>query len=122
MAELEHGSLVTMLHCDPYKVVTGGPADHHANVWETGTGALVNQLDCRLPGESRDTVGLSAMGVDGPRIITNACSEEPGVLYFRNFSNCSVPLSSTDNNSSSKFWEPQHLSDDEACDIQFKPV
>jgi len=48
----------------PYKVVTGGPFDYHVNVWETSTGALANQLECCLRGESGDIVGLSTMKVD----------------------------------------------------------
>jgi len=108
VAELEHGGRVTMVHMDPYKVVTGGPFDYHVNVWETGTGALTNQLDCRLPGETEDIVSLSAMGIDGSRIITSGCTEEPGLLYFRDFSNSSKSISCPSNGSSSKFWEPPH--------------
>lgn len=118
VAELEpHVGRVTMLHMDPYKVVTGGPSDYHVNVWETGTGFLVNQLDCRVPGESGDyRFGLSAMAVDGCRIVTSGCAKEPGILYFRDFSNCSVPVSSpgsssgSDCSSGSKFWDSQLLS------------
>ncbi|ONK80858.1 uncharacterized protein A4U43_C01F22550 [Asparagus officinalis] len=120
VAELEHGSLVNMLHMDSYKVVTGGPLDYHPNIWETDTGLLANQLDCRFPGETQNYDGLSAMGVYGSCIVTSGCYEEQGVLCFRDFSNCSVSLSSPDEDRSLKFWEPRNSSDSEDVDSEFE--
>lgn len=120
VAELEHGSLVSMLHMDSYKVVTGGPLDYHANIWETDTGLLANQLDCHFPGETQNYDGISAMGVYGSCIVTSGCYEEPAVLYFRDFSNCSVSLSSPDEDRSLKFWEPRNSSDSEDSDSEFE--
>ncbi|CAL9180761.1 unnamed protein product [Musa hybrid cultivar] len=106
MAELElNHNRVTFLHMDPYKVVAGGPFGYKVNVWETSTGCLANSLDCRVPGETEELAGLSAMAVDGCRIVTGGCSEVPGFVYYRDFSNCYVPSSLVDDNSGSKFWE-----------------
>lgn len=106
MADLDsNSSRVTLLHMDHYKVVTGGPFDYRVNVWETNTGFLANSLDCRVPGESESIAGLSAMAVDGCRIVIGGCAEEPGAMYYRDFSNCSVPVSLGDCCSASKFWE-----------------
>lgn len=110
---------------DPFKIVTGGPSDHNAYVWETGTGVLANKLDCRLP-ESYDYVynaGLSNMAVDGCRIVTS-CNGMPGHLYFRDFSDCSVHAylsSSSHEDSGSKFWKSRSDSDDddEADDVPY---
>ncbi|OAY63670.1 F-box/WD repeat-containing protein sel-10 [Ananas comosus] len=112
VAELDSNSRVALLHMDPYKVVTGGPFDYHVNVWETGTGALANTLDCRVPGEPEKVYGLSAMAVAGCRIVTGGCADDPGALYYRDFTNCSVPVSSPGPDSVSKFWEPRSLPDD----------
>ncbi|XP_072998742.1 uncharacterized protein [Typha latifolia] len=112
VAELDSNSTVTLLHMDPYKVVTGGPSDYHVNVWETGTGILANSLDCRVPGETGTVNGVTALAVDGCRIVTGGCAEELGHLFFRDFSNCSIPVSLPDfQSSASRFWEPHDVSD-----------
>lgn len=99
---------------DTYKVVTAGPSDCRVNIWETDTGFLANSFDSQVSGENPNFIsGLTAMAVDGCRIVTSGGAEEPGVMCFRDFSNCSVPASSHDCISGSKFWEPQSLLDED---------
>ncbi|XP_038985544.1 LOW QUALITY PROTEIN: uncharacterized WD repeat-containing protein alr2800-like [Phoenix dactylifera] len=106
MADLDsNSSRVTLLHMDPYKVVSGGPFDYRVNVWETNTGFLANSLDCRVPDETENVVGPTAMAVDGCRIVTGGCADEPGAMYYRDFSKCSIPVSLGGCSSASKFWE-----------------
>ena len=106
VAELElNHNRVTFLHMDPYKVVAGGPFGYKVNVWETSTGCLANSLDCRVPGETEELAGLSAMAVDRCRIVTGGYFGVPGFVYYRDFFNCYVPSSLVDDNSGSKFWE-----------------
>jgi WD40 repeat protein len=105
VAELDSDGKVTLLHMDPYKVVTAGPSNHHVNIWDTSSGELLNSLDCRIPGEDMLVTGVSAMSVDGCRIVTTACGSENGVLYYRDFSNCTKPVSAENSETGPKFWE-----------------
>ncbi|MQL81249.1 hypothetical protein Taro_013697, partial [Colocasia esculenta] len=107
MTDLDgHVGRVSMMHMDPYKVVTGGPDDFYVKVWETDTGALINSLGCCIPHEPEAIVGLSAMAVDGGRIVTGGCGEDPELFCFRDYSQSFIPLSECEENLSSKFWEP----------------
>lgn len=108
--DLNHNR-VTFLHMDPYKIVTGGPFGYKVNVFETGTGFLANSLDCRVPGDTKEIAGLSAMAVDGCRIVTGNFSEDPGFVYYRDFSSCSIPASLEDTEYGSKFWGSNPLRD-----------
>ncbi|WOL09165.1 hypothetical protein Cni_G17918 [Canna indica] len=106
VAELElNQNRVTYLHMDPYKIVTGGPLGYKVNVWETGTGCLANTLDCRACDETEEKAGPSAMAVDKCRIVTTGGPDEPGFVYLRDFSRCSIPASVADMDAGSKFWE-----------------
>ncbi|KAG6501229.1 uncharacterized protein LOC121997767 [Zingiber officinale] len=111
VAELEvNHNTVKFLHMDPYKIVTGGPFDYRAQVWETGTGFLANTLDCRS--DPREVAGLSAMAVDQCRIVTSGCSDSPESVCYRDFSGCSLPVSLEDLGAAgSKFWESAPLND-----------
>lgn len=86
-------------------MVTAGPSNQHVNVWDTCGGELLNSLDCRIPGEDILVLGVSAMSVDGCRIVTIACCSEMGVLYYRDFSNCMKPVSLENIETGTKFWE-----------------
>uniref|UniRef100_A0A1D1YXI1 F-box/WD repeat-containing protein sel-10 n=1 Tax=Anthurium amnicola TaxID=1678845 RepID=A0A1D1YXI1_9ARAE len=113
LADLDgHVGCVAMLHIDPYKVVTGGPDDFYVKIWETDTGAPANSLGCCSPHQQDADVGLSAMAVDGSRIVTGSYGYEPELIYFRDFSNSFIPLSDHERNLSFKFWEPLSSPDD----------
>ncbi|KAJ4752186.1 F-box/WD repeat-containing protein sel-10 [Rhynchospora pubera] len=107
VAELDSNGSVTLLHMDPYKVVTAGPFDHSVNIWDAGSCKLFNSLDCRIPGEDILADGVYAMSVDGCRIVTTACCSEFGILYYRDFSDCRKPVSLVDSETGSKFWETE---------------
>ncbi|KAK1282167.1 hypothetical protein QJS10_CPB22g00847 [Acorus calamus] len=101
-----HEGQVSLIHMDPYKVVTGGPHDSHIRVWETDTGVLSNSMSCCIPENEDAPFGCSAMAVDGFRMVTGACGAEEGLLCFRDYSDCSTPISSSPSSvSSSRFWE-----------------
>ncbi|XP_078165262.1 CCR4-associated factor 4 homolog [Carex rostrata] len=104
VANLDSDGQVTLLHMDPYKVVTAGSSNHHVNIWDASSGNLVNSLDCSMPGEDVLVNGVSAMSVDGCRIVTAAYCSEMGVLCFRDFSNCTKPVSLEDGEIGPKFW------------------
>ncbi|XP_077233710.1 uncharacterized protein LOC143875999 [Tasmannia lanceolata] len=106
VADLDgHIGHVTHLHMDLYKIVTGGPKDLYVKIWETDTGTLANSLTCCIPEELESAIGLSAMAVNGYRIVTSSCGAEPGLFYFRDFTNSSRPVSLDEDNPSSRFWE-----------------
>ena len=98
-----HVGPVAMVHADGYKVVTGGPEDLYVKVWEAETGAPVRALECCPGGASM--VGLSAMAVDGCRMVTGGYGLEPELLCFRDYSNSSVLMGCHEQSSFSKFWE-----------------
>ncbi|XP_078428113.1 ribosome biogenesis protein WDR12 homolog [Wolffia australiana] len=109
MAVLDgHLGPVAMIHADGSKVVTGGPKDLYVKVWEADNGALVRSLECYsddLTEVGDEEVGLSAMAVDGCRIVTGGFGEGPHLLCFRDYSNSSVLIADREQGPSSKFWE-----------------
>lgn len=114
-----HVGRVAAIHADRYKVVTGGPDDLFVKVWEADTGAPTNSLECCCSSPPADAaVGLSAMAVDGARIVTGGYGEELQLLCFRDYSNSYVPMTDREQASSSKFWEePSSSADDEPPDL-----
>ncbi|KAL5219719.1 hypothetical protein ABZP36_024432 [Zizania latifolia] len=108
VAEMHSDDPVTLLHLDPYKVVTGAPSDGQAHVWETRTGHLVNTLIC-----GRST--LSAMAVDGSRVAMVGSSALGNMVRYLDFLMSSVPVS-LPAKEVSRFWGPQNHSDDEDDD------
>ncbi|XP_058110673.1 ribosome biogenesis protein YTM1-like isoform X2 [Magnolia sinica] len=107
-----HSGYVAHIHMDPYKIVTGGPEDLYVKVWETDTGILANSFTCCIPDFEESSGGLLAMSVKGCRIVTSSwCLEpgllEPGLICFRDFTNASNPLSSSECSSTTKFWESE---------------
>ncbi|XP_024314329.1 guanine nucleotide-binding protein subunit beta-like protein isoform X2 [Brachypodium distachyon] len=110
VAELHSDGPVTLLHLDPYKVVTGAPLDGQVHVWETQTGRLVNTLSCGEPGKSPGGTTVSAMAVDGCRIATTESSAEGILLHYRDFMSSSVPVA-LPGKEVSKFWGPQEYAD-----------
>ncbi|KAK9272757.1 hypothetical protein L1049_003134 [Liquidambar formosana] len=116
MAELEgHTGAVTLVHMDPYKIVTGGPEDIYLNVWEADTGAQTNSLTCCFPERSIFSSGCSAMAVNGCRIVTAGCGDEQGLVRFRDFTDATIPVSSYEEDEpTSKFWDPQTYCDSDS--------
>ncbi|KAL6626889.1 hypothetical protein ACP70R_030615 [Stipagrostis hirtigluma subsp. patula] len=112
VVELHSDGLVTFLHLDPYKVVTGVPADGQVHVWETRTGDLLNTLSCGEPVKSAGRGTVSAMAVDGCRIAMAGSSADGSFLHYRDFLKSSV-LVSLPGKEVSRFWRPQQLDDDE---------
>ncbi|KAI9118910.1 hypothetical protein K1719_009585 [Acacia pycnantha] len=108
MAELDgHCGPVTLLHMDPYKIVTGGPRDPEVIVWEVDTGAQTNSLSCCC-GEKEahgNRSGCGAIAVDGCRIASASYCEEMGILRFRDFSKASSPVMKLEDDQTSKFWD-----------------
>ncbi|KAM0848430.1 hypothetical protein ACQ4PT_054386 [Festuca glaucescens] len=115
VAELHSDGPVALLHLDPYKVVTGAPWDGQVHVWETRTGHLVNTLSCNNPVKSAGRSTLSAMAVDGCRIITTGSSTEGSLLHYQDFLRSSVPVASS-GKEVSKFWGPQEYDDEDSDD------
>lgn len=108
VADLDgHTGHVAHLHMDQYKIVTGGPEDPNVKIWDTDTGALANSLRCLQPDEPGARIGLSAMAVDGCRIVTSSCGDESGYVRYRDFTHATRPLSANECNPSSMFWEPE---------------
>ncbi|KAL5152960.1 TAF5-like RNA polymerase II p300/CBP-associated factor-associated factor subunit 5L [Glycine soja] len=114
IAELDgHCGQATLLHMDPYKIVTGGPDNAYVNVWEVDTGVLTNSLLCSLTDGAGS--GCDAMVVDGCRITTTSYSEDSGVLCFRDYNHDATnPVTKLENEPSSKFWIS--MSDDDSDD------
>ncbi|RCV25010.1 hypothetical protein SETIT_5G132500v2 [Setaria italica] len=115
VAELHSDGPVTLLHLDPYKVVTGVPSDCEVHVWETRTGELLNTLSCGEPADLGGRSRLSAMAVDGCRIAMAGSSPEASVFHYRDFVKSSAPVS-LPGKEVSRFWRPQfgyNDSDDE---------
>lgn len=112
-----HMGPVTLLHMDPYKIVTGGPEDDRVNVWEVDTGTQTNALVCSSDEEPNSNPGCSAMAVNGCRIVTASGGKEHGLVWFRDFTSAMFPVSSShEDKPSSKFWDPQIYSDTENSD------
>ncbi|KAL5806610.1 hypothetical protein ACOSQ4_029343 [Xanthoceras sorbifolium] len=112
VAELDgHSGLVTLLHMDPYKIVSGGPEDSYVSIWETDTGTQTNSLICICPEEEMISSGCTAMAVNGCQIATGSYGEEHGLLLFRDFSNATCPVLKFEDENDSKFWGTQSYSD-----------
>lgn len=110
VAELDgHCGPVTLLHMDPYKIVTGGPQDTDINVWEVDTGTRTNSLSCCCGCWEEEThgnsSGCSAIAVDGCRIVTANYCQGLGILRFRDFSKASSPVMNLEDDQTSKFWD-----------------
>ncbi|CAM0880118.1 unnamed protein product [Alopecurus aequalis] len=115
VAELHSDGPVTLLHLDPYKVVTGAPWDGGVHVWETRTGHLVNTLSCNNPVKSAGRSTLSAMAIGGCRIVTAGSSNEGSLLHYQDFLRSSVPVA-LPGEGVSKFWGPQEYDDGDSED------
>ncbi|XP_009757089.1 uncharacterized protein [Nicotiana sylvestris] len=114
VAELDgHKGNVNLLYMDPYKIVSGGLEDIEIHVWETGNGRRTCSLLSCLQCDSPPGFGCSAMAVDGCRIVTACNDEDHSALYFQDFNNAMVPISSDSGILESKFWGPQSQSDTE---------
>lgn len=108
IAELDgHCGPVTLLHMDPYKIVSGGPEDTWVNVWEVDTGAQTNSLSCCCTEKDGhgSRSGCGAMAVDGCRIATASYCEENGIVRFRDFNNGARPVMKLEDEQPSKFWD-----------------
>lgn len=114
IAELDgHTGPVTLLHMDPYKIVTAGQEDVCVNVWEADTGTQTNSFTCGFPEEPSVASGCSAMAVDGCRIVTGSCGPRMGLVRYKDFSSASCPASQreTEDDHASKFWDSESYSD-----------
>lgn len=117
VAELHSDGPVTLLHLDPYKIVTGAPSDGQVHVWETRTGHLMNTLSCGESAKSARRSTVSAMAVDGCRIVTAGNSAEVSMLHYRDFLKSSAPVSFSVKELS-KFWSSQHHDDDDDSEYE----
>lgn len=105
-----HTGSVHNLHYDSYKVITGGSADRHVQVWSAETGEEISSLDSIISSSSSDT-GVSAFVASGGKLVTGTCGEDPGFIRLQDFTNCVNPLddvkadNSLEHRGSSKFWE-----------------
>ncbi|KAK8335041.1 hypothetical protein V6Z12_A09G027800 [Gossypium hirsutum] len=111
-----HIGSVTLLHMDPYKIVTGGLGDNLVNAWEIDTGKQTNSLLCNRPELGNTNIGCSAMAVNACRIATTSYGESQGLVSFRDFSGAVRPTSSKCNDDEQeadvwKFWGTQTYSD-----------
>ncbi|KAL4332530.1 hypothetical protein GQ457_07G002290 [Hibiscus cannabinus] len=110
-----HMGSVTLLHMDPYKIVTGGLGDNFVNAWEVDTGKQTNTLLCNRPELGSAKIGCSAMAVNACRIVTASYGEGQGLVSFRDFSGATRPLLSgcgdDEDVDVSKFWGTQTYSD-----------
>ncbi|MED6205595.1 hypothetical protein PIB30_019156 [Stylosanthes scabra] len=105
VAELDrHLGRVTLLHMDPYKVVTGGPDDDYVNVWDSDTGMQANSLLCCSDKEVVNKFGCDAMAVDGFRIATATGCDGASILHYRDFKDAVDPVAKPENDPPSKFW------------------
>lgn len=115
IAELDgHSGPVEHLHMDSYKIVTGSQKDNYVNVWEADSGNQANSLICCSPEEVGGTFGCSAIAVDGCRIVTAASGLENGLVRLRDFTFADHPVSQYEDEGTSKFWQPNSYSDDDA--------
>ncbi|KAK6913216.1 WD40 repeat [Dillenia turbinata] len=95
---------VTLLHMDPYKIVTGGPEDPFVHVWEAETGKKTNMLMCCLPEGSSSIAGCSALAINGCQIVVASCTNSQGNLHYRDFTNAADPALPLDDEDDFKFW------------------
>ncbi|KAL2620394.1 hypothetical protein R1flu_000599 [Riccia fluitans] len=109
----DHVGPVHCLHVDRYKVVSGGQMDRLVRVWDANTASEISVLDTIELDMDILRCGVSAMAVQGPRLLTGTCGDVSGVLRYRDFSNCTNPLDTDEGMSeprrpsSSKFWESE---------------
>jgi len=103
---------VTLLHLDPYKVVTGVASHGQVHVWETQTGELLNTLSCGEPARSGGRITVSSMAVDGCRMVMAGSSPEGSVLHHRDFLRSSAPLPSVVEEAS-RFWRPRQFGEND---------
>ncbi|WCJ20806.1 hypothetical protein M5689_003011 [Euphorbia peplus] len=106
-----HTTPVTLLHMDPYKIVTGGPNDLFVNMWETDTGIKTNSLICCSSEFASTSFGCSAMAVRGTKIVTATRGEEHGIMRFRDYFNASCPVTLHEDAYGTKFWNSPSYSD-----------
>ncbi|XP_007032462.2 PREDICTED: probable E3 ubiquitin ligase complex SCF subunit sconB [Theobroma cacao] len=118
VAELDgHIGSVTLLHMDPYKIVTGGLGDSFVNAWETETGTKANSLLCNHPELGSANIRCSAMAVNACSIVTASYGESQGLVRFQDFSTATRPIVEYDNDQNvSKFWGTQSYNDSDGCD------
>ncbi|KAF8012993.1 hypothetical protein BT93_I0993 [Corymbia citriodora subsp. variegata] len=115
IAELDgHSGPVVHLHMDSYKIVTGSQEDDYVNVWEADTGNQANSLICCSLEEVGGTFGCSALAVDGCRIVTAASDHRRGFVRLRDFTFADHLVSQYKDEGTSKFWQPNSYSDDDA--------
>ncbi|XVF58207.1 hypothetical protein PTKIN_Ptkin07bG0045400 [Pterospermum kingtungense] len=113
-----HMGPVTLLHMDPYKIVTGSTGDNFVNAWETDTGTKTNSLLCNRPELGSTSIGCSAMAINACRIVTACYGENQGLVCFRDFSSATRPILEYDDEGDdvSKFWGTQSYSDSDGSD------
>ncbi|KAL3723251.1 hypothetical protein ACJRO7_035436 [Eucalyptus globulus] len=104
---------VAHLHMDPYKIVTGGPEDDYANVWEADTANQVNSLISGGLDEWSSTSGCSAIAMDGCCIVTASSGLQYGLVRLRDFTSAEHPDSQYLDEHTSKVWYPYSYSDDD---------
>ncbi|PAN32648.1 hypothetical protein PAHAL_5G502500 [Panicum hallii] len=120
VTEMQSDGPVTLLHLDRYKVVTGVPSDGQVHVWETRTGELLNTLSCGEPARSGGRITVSAMALDGCRMVMAGSSPEGSVLHYRDFLRSSTPIPLA-GEEVSRFWRPRQFgeNDDENEDEDY---
>ncbi|RLM91880.1 pleiotropic regulator 1-like [Panicum miliaceum] len=120
VTEMQSDGPVTLLHLDRYKVVTGVPSDGQVHVWETRTGELLNTLSCGEPARSGGRITVSAMALDGCRMVMAGSSPEGSVLHYRDFLRSSTPVPLA-GEVVSRFWRPHQFgeNDDENEDEDY---
>ncbi|BFI18060.1 hypothetical protein MPTK1_6g12130 [Marchantia polymorpha subsp. ruderalis] len=108
----DHDGPVHCLHIDRYKVVSGGQHDRLVRVWDANTGEEISVLDTIELDRDSFRCGVTAMAVQGSRLVTGTCGDVSGVLRYRDFSNCTNPLDAPgvvteprSEGGTSKFWE-----------------
>ncbi|XP_022750619.1 uncharacterized protein LOC111299605 [Durio zibethinus] len=113
-----HMGSVTLLHMDPYKIVTGGLGDNFVYAWETDTGKQTNSLLCNRPELGNTNIGCSAMAVNACQIVTASYGENQGLVRFRDFSGANSPIleHNDEDEDVSKFWSTQSYSDSDRSD------
>ncbi|XVF14224.1 hypothetical protein REPUB_Repub09cG0039800 [Reevesia pubescens] len=113
-----HMGSVTLLHMDPYKIVTGGLGDNIVNTWETDTGTRTNSLLCNRREVGSSKIGCSAMAVNGCRIVTGSYGENQGLVRFHDFTGATRRIMECDDEDEevSKFWGTKSYSDSDGSD------
>ncbi|XP_039039497.1 uncharacterized WD repeat-containing protein alr2800-like isoform X2 [Hibiscus syriacus] len=114
-----HMGSVTLLHMDPYKIVTGGLGDNSVHAWEIDTGKRTKSFLCNRPELGSAKIGCSVMAVNACRIVTTSYGDSQGLVSFRDFSGATRPaVSECDDEvvDVSKFWGTQTFSDSDGSD------